>query len=119
MDDDDDDDNEEEEEESPDPLFPPEPRAPKRGGSTRRRWRQRLRPSRLTNQLYPALRQPCVVIGFFVVLLFITLFVLLHARDFAMHPYQAAISFVIWLLIGLVIVATAQTIYITVRYVCN
>lgn len=79
------------------------------------------RPRRLeTTNTYQALvrHRNLIVVGF-VILLFVVIFIMLHAHDLRVDPYQAEIAFAVWLLIGLVIVATAQTIHITVRYVCG
>lgn len=103
--------------ESPvDPLHP----HPDIEDTPKRWWRRRRWATRRVARRFPSvLRQPCVVAGGFVLLFFVTVFALLHTRDFIVDPYQAAISFVVWLLIGLVVVATAQTIYITFRFVCR
>lgn len=87
--------------------------APER--ARRRRWLERHMFARVP----PVLHNPCVLAGILVFALFCGVFALVHFRDLAVHPYQGLISFCLWLLIGLVVVATAQTIYISTRFVCN
>ena len=79
----------------------------------------RLRLLEMTATYQALARHRCFIALGFVILLFVAIFIMLHTSDLRVDPYGVGIAFAVWLLIGLVVVATAQTMYITIKYVCG